>query len=168
MLDVGEQQFLVLLLVLQAQLDDRLPGARSRAFKQVPHARIDLCPIGLDARQVGAADLTALRPRMLVADGVAAAVEKYPERGVEGAEIGLDLLQHEGFEKPGDVGQMPFRRAGVGHRLQLAIGFGQRRGQVHAALAHRQIASEQRRGLRVRSQGRWDHVRTCLIRPLAM
>lgn len=44
--------------------------------------------------------------------------------------------QHEAFEEPGGVGQVPFARAGIGHALQHGI-FGAEGGcQVHAAVPH--------------------------------
>ena len=124
MLDVGQQQFLVLLLMVQAQVDELrqfralgIPGPGN----DVKHARIDLRPVGQHFIERRAADQAPLRARILVAHAVVVAVEQDAKTGVKGLELALEAFQYEGFKKPGQVRQMPFGRAGVGHGLKLAV-----------------------------------------------
>ena len=77
---------------------------------------------------------------MLLADALVVAVEEHPEARVEGREAGLEALEQEGLEEPGDVREVPLRRAGVGHRLHLAVLGRERRGQRQAGLADRGVA----------------------------
>jgi hypothetical protein len=58
---------------------------------------------------------------MLLADTLVVAVEENAEGGVEGNETGLEALEQERLEEPGDVGEVPLGRARVGHRLHLAV-----------------------------------------------
>jgi hypothetical protein len=105
------------------------------------HALVDVGAIAQDIGEPGPRDEAALRPRMLLAHTLVVAVEEHAEGGIEGHEIGLEALEQEGLEEPGDVGEMPFRRAGVGHRLHLAVLGRERRGESEARLAHARIAA---------------------------
>ena len=63
------------------------------------------------------------------------------------------VAQQEGFPEPRGVRQMPFGGAGIFHRLDRRIGFGQRRGQRLAQRAGRGVATLDflsQRGLRLR------------------
>jgi len=44
--------------------------------------------------------------------------------------------QHEAFEEPGGVGQVPLAGAGIGHALQHGVLGAERAGQLHAARTH--------------------------------
>lgn len=69
MLDVGHQQLLVLLLVLQAQLYQCAQcRILPRRGQKVQHARIHIGPVRQHLGQRGARDQTALRPRVAGAD----------------------------------------------------------------------------------------------------
>jgi hypothetical protein len=132
-LDVGEHQFLMLLLVLQPQRDQRLElAALARielAGQQARHARVDVGPVGAHLRHRRPRQQAALGARMLFADAVVIGVEQHPERRMERLEAGLHALQDKGLEEPRGVRQVPFDRTGVGHRLRAAILVGQRLGQ---------------------------------------
>ena len=124
MLDVGQQQFLVLLLMLQPQCDELqqfVLCSLVRACQQIQHARINLSPPGQHLRQRGAADKAPIGARILVANAVVITVEQNAEAGIKGFETRLKPFQHKSFEKPGHMGQMPLGRAGVGHGLKLAV-----------------------------------------------
>ena len=101
MLDVGEQQLLVLLLVLQAQLEQGAQGGLLvcgqplRRADQCQHACINLPAVAQHFSQCGPADLAALMPRMLVADPVVVAVKKHPEAGVKRLEAGLKTFEQK-------------------------------------------------------------------------
>jgi hypothetical protein len=70
---------------------------------------------------------------MARADRFVVGVEQEPILGIEGAIRGDEFLEDEFLEKPGGVGQMPFGRTGIGHRLDRGIGVRERLGQLHAA-----------------------------------
>lgn len=149
MLDVGQQQLLVLLFVVQAKGDQRAQratfvGARSRSRQQCLHALVDVRPVALDGGHAGPAEQPALRPRMLLTDALVIAVEQHAEVRIEGLERVLMALEDKGLEEPGQMRQMPFGRAGVGHRLHLAILVGKRLGQTRRGATYRGVLLRQR------------------------
>ena len=159
MLDVGHQQLLVLLLVLQAQLYQCAQcRILPRRGQKVQHARIHIGPVRQHLGQRGARDQTALRPRVAGADTVVIRVEQDPEGGRKRRKTRLVRLQHKGFKKPGGVGQMPFGRAGVGHGLGGAVFGRQGLHQPGGVAAHFGVAGNQRihgqAALQQRVQGR--------------
>ena len=144
--DVCQQQFLVLLFVLQAQLDQAGHFAVVGQGQQLQDAFIDRFTPAQHLGQAGAGQQAALGARVFVAHGVVITVEQHLEGRVEGFETGLKTRQHKGLQKPGDVGQMPFDRAGVGHGLGLAV-FGAQGGRQAQALgAHLDEALRQQAG----------------------
>ena len=62
MLHVGEHEFLVLLLVVEAQFDERQERGVARG-EQSPHARVDVGAVIEDRPVVGSRDEPALVPR---------------------------------------------------------------------------------------------------------
>lgn len=95
MQQVGEQQFLVLLLVLQAQLHQgQHLGGKIPAGQQFLHARIDGCAVAQHLRQAGPADQAALVPRVLRPHAVVVAVEQFAVGRVKESEAGLMGLQN--------------------------------------------------------------------------
>ena len=96
--DVGEHQFLMLLLVMQADLDDRhdlVERRRVGALDQPLHRRIDMGAIGGDLRDVRPRDQAALRPRVARAGRDVIGVEQKGEALVELAIAGHVRLQQE-------------------------------------------------------------------------
>jgi hypothetical protein len=115
-LDVGEDQLLMLLLVLEAQ---HHPGANlvaQAALQRLEHLGVDPPPIAADLVQRRTRQQAARGARMARADGLVIGVEEVVERRFE-----RRPLQHERLEKPGRVGEVPFGRARVRHRLHLAV-----------------------------------------------
>ena len=145
-LDIGQHQFLVLLLVLQTQFEQiGQLRARSRTgigLQQTDHARIDILPVGAHLKHAGPGQQAALGARMARADAVVIRIEQHPKSAMKGDELRLQRFQHEGFKKPGRVRQMPFQRTGVRHRLRAAILVGQRGHQQQRVLAHAFVAGE--------------------------
>ena len=140
-------QLLVLLLVLQAEADQRGDlGVVAAAGEQRLHALVDVGAIALDVGEAGPRDEAALRPRVLLADTLVVAVEENAKGRVEGNEAGLEALEQEGLEEPGDVGEVPLGRARVGHRLHLAVLGRQRRGERQARGTHARVARGEGRG----------------------
>ena len=94
MLQVGEQQFLVLLLVLDADLEP-LPYRRLQGWtlEQAGDPLVDLVAPGLDPPSVRQRYKATLGPWMPVADIDVVAVEQDLERRVEGFEARLEALR---------------------------------------------------------------------------
>jgi len=152
-LDVGEQQLLVLLFVMQAERDEVFQLALVRLRQQREHAFIDVRAIAFHRFQRRPRDEAALRPRMLLADALVVAVEEHAKAGIEGTEPALVAFEHEGLEEPRDMCEVPLGGARVGHRLHLAV-FGRQRGdELQARLADAPIAFGER-ALRRRGDGR--------------
>ncbi len=123
----------MLLLVLQAQLQ-MLQCLFIEIARRQPrlHLRIDLLAVVAHLLQRRARQQPALWPRMRRADALVVAVEQVvPARVMRWR--GGETRQHEAFEEPGGVGQVPFARAGVSHALQHGVLGTERRGQLQAA-----------------------------------
>jgi hypothetical protein len=101
-------------------------------------------PVLEDPIERRASHEAALWPRVLIADRVVVGVEQDPKAGVKGRKIRLRLLEHEGFEEPGRVGEMPLRGARVGHRLCAAILRAQWRAELLGRFANAAIALDDR------------------------
>src|ERR1043166_1244971 len=93
------------------------------------------------------------------ARSVVVGIEEISVFGNGVAITGFPFFQDEGFEKPGRVGEMPFRGTDFGHRLQDAIFgreiFGQPCAEVSDLVkAREQISLRQRAFARARLRGR--------------
>ena len=86
MQDVGEQQFLVLLFVIQPQGDDRLDGGPLAAafLEQRDHRLVDMLAIRMHLVHRGPREQAALRARMARAERLVVRVEKVMKALVEG------------------------------------------------------------------------------------
>ena len=140
---VGDQQLLVLFLVMAAQLDQRT-RCRRQPRQHLGHRRVDVGAIG--------ADLVERRPRYHPAAvaGMApplrlviAVEQERPARVMERIARHV-VAQHEGLEEPGGVREMPFGGAGVGHRLDGRVGFRQARRQCQTERAGPVIVPKER------------------------
>ncbi len=148
-LDVGEDQLLVLLLMLQAQFHQCRHVTRYLGLRQeLLHARIHVGAVGPHGGQVGPRDQPALRARVLPPHAVVVRVEQHAERRIERSEAALVRLQDEGLEEPARVRQVPFDGAGVGHGLGAAVLGREGPRQRLGGRAHRGVA-QRHRGLRL-------------------
>jgi hypothetical protein len=137
MLEVGEHQLLVLLLVMQAERDQRLQRfVLAARCEQRADAAVHLAPPGLHLHQRGPGQQAALRARMARADAVVVRIEEIAVGRVERGKVLLVRFEHEGLEEPGRVREMPFGGARVGHRLCAAVLGRERLGQAQRTLAH--------------------------------
>ena len=142
MLDVGQQQLLVLLLVLQPQLQQTPDGLRQAILlQQAEHARINIGAVGQHGGQRRPRQQAALRPRMLAPHALVVGVEEHAKRRVERAKALLVPLQDEGLEKPAGMRQVPFGGTGVRHGLHAAVLGRQRPRQRLGGGAHGQVAA---------------------------
>ena len=137
MLDVGQHQLLVLLLVLHAECDALLQvRIIALRFQQGLHVQVDVLPVGCDFGQRRPRQQSALRPRVHVADGDVVGVEQVVVLLVETPVGGIEVLKHEALEKPGDVREMPLCRADVRHALDDTVLRRQVPAQRKAAIPH--------------------------------
>src|SRR4051812_5730685 len=114
MLDVGEHQLLVLLLVMEAELDD------VTRLVELGHARIDVRAVLHHFLDGGTGQKAARGAIPARADGVVVRVEEERVARIEGL-VAVARGEHEGLEEPGGVREMPLERAAVRHRLRHEI-----------------------------------------------
>ena len=86
-LDVGQEQLLVLLLVLQAEADESLDlGVAGARCQQRLHSLVDVGAVAQHVGQRRPRDQAALGTRMLRADALVVAVEEHAKGRIEGRE----------------------------------------------------------------------------------
>jgi hypothetical protein len=119
-LDVGKQQLLVLLLMLQAQFDQHAQCGVVVACQPFAHGVVDATAVVAHFVQRGAGQQAALRAGVHRPHGLVVGVEQVmpfrPRRA-----IGRIAAQHELLEEPGGVRKVPFAGTGVRHRLDLHV-----------------------------------------------
>lgn len=141
--DIGQEQLLVLLFVMQAERDEivrRFGEARHRAR----HRGIDMVAPGEDVGERGARQQAARGAVVAIALCLVITVEQIGIAIVVEAIAGDVIAQQEGFEKPRRVREMPFGGRGIGHRLGGGVGIGQRRGERAGEIAHAKIGGGER------------------------
>src|SRR3546814_2621927 len=79
------------------------------------------------------ADQAAFGPRLPLAERPVIGIEQVVELRIEHRVARQIRFQQEGLEEPGDMGAVPFRRAGIGHRLDLLVLGAQRRSEEHTS-----------------------------------
>ena len=130
MLEIHQDQFLMLLLMIAAQLEQ--PQRRLvvvAALKKFGHRGVDIFAVARDVGDAGAGDQPAVGSRMSLADGLVVAVEQIAE-GLVVHHVRRIVAQDELFEEPGHVRAMPLGGTGRGHRLWCLIFGRQRRAQL--------------------------------------
>ncbi|MPN04022.1 hypothetical protein SDC9_151258 [bioreactor metagenome] len=142
MLDIGEHQLLMLLLVLQAQCDELSNSLlRRRAFlfhdgHQRQHLLIHHSAIGHDLRQSRSGQQAPLGSGMACTHLLVIGVEQHAKTAVKSLMPWLVHGQYKGFEEPAGMGQMPFGRTGVRHGLHAGVFCRQGRSQLLRAGPH--------------------------------
>ena len=119
-LGVHQQKLLVLLLMMKPEFD-KLIDTVVTSCQQCSHRVRDVAPIGQDFPDPGPGDHAALRPRMPRTDRLVVGIEKIFIGRVEHPVVPRMRPQHEGLEEPRRVGQVPFGRTGVRHRLDRLV-----------------------------------------------
>ena len=122
--DIGEQQFLMLLLVVASEFDQLGDGRPEIILHQRRHRAIDMIAIGGDRLECGACDHAASRTRLTGADALVIRVEEEIELRIERAIAAKIRFENHPLEEPRRMREMPFRRARVGHRLHGRVGVG--------------------------------------------
>ena len=139
MQDVGQQQFLMLLFMIAAELDQRCDCGRKIVLHKRRHRTVDMVAIRGDRLERRAGDHAASRTRLTRANALVIGIEQEIELAIERAITGQSLFENHSLEKPCRMREMPFRRACVGHRLHGRVGVGQRRAEPCARRANRLI-----------------------------
>jgi len=143
---VGQQKFLMLLLVMQAERD-QFGGRFRRAFEQPQHRRIDMAAIGAHAFARRSREQATIGARMPRAHRLIVGVEQVGEIAVELAVIRQESTQYELLKEPGRVRLVPFGRARVRHRLHALVLVAERRGEMSGMSPYVVVALPKRGGI---------------------
>ena len=127
-LEIGEHQFLVLLLMVQAQFDAP-PDFVVIAVQQARHRGVHVRPVVVNLAYRGPRQETAPGPRIRVADAVVVGVEQRLVTVVDAFVARFERPEQKGLEEPGGVRQVPLGRAGIVHGLHAVVLDGQRLAQ---------------------------------------
>ncbi len=165
-LDIGQEQLLMLLLVIEPELDQRQELARCpgrRLSDHVDHRPIDVGAVARDLIDAGTRQHPARRAGVPRTDRLVIGIEQIAVARIEGPIVAALRRQHEGLKEPRRVCAMPFRRARVGHRLDGLILARQRRRERLGGAAHLGLPAPTRRGsaacfLPVPAERRMRHV----------
>ena len=132
-LNVGKNQFLMLLLVMQTEFNQAGEGCWQSVGvchgQHAGHGLVDVMAIGQHVPKPGARQQTTFGARMFVAHRVVVGVEEHAVGGIKNTITRLMRCKYKGFKKPCRMRQMPLHRAGVGHGLNGAIFRRERRGK---------------------------------------
>ena len=117
-LHVHEQQLLVLLLMVEAEIDQVEQRWAERSIEKVVHGGVDVAPVLGDFVERRTGQQSADRARVPGADRIVVGIEEVAEHRVERPVARKFLQQQEGLEEPGRVSLVPLRGAGIRHRLR--------------------------------------------------
>ncbi len=143
-LDVGGDELLVLLLVLEAERDATGGFVFERVLQQHDHGGVDVSAVGEDGVERRAREGGAKLLLRHVAERVVVAVEEPAEVGMEGLVAGDELAEDEGLEEPAGVGEMPLDRARLRTRLHHHVLRRQGTTELPAGLTHCLVTGKQR------------------------
>src|SRR6185503_19107720 len=136
MLDVGEQELLMLLLVMKSERDRVV---LIEVLEKLEHVLVDITAILeylLDGRS---SHETALRTTVSLASLNVVRVEEVRVPRIERHIMRIPLPQNERLEKPARVSQVPLRRTYVGHGAHDVILDLQRLAQFFSVRANRTV-----------------------------
>ncbi len=144
-LDVGGDELLVLLLVLEAEGDaaEGLGVGRGGALEEAGDGGVDVGAVGEDGVERRAGEGGAELLLGHVAEGVVVAVEEPAEVGVEGLVAGEEVGEDEGLEEPAGVGEVPLGGAGLGAGLDHEVFGGERRDEREGGGADGPVTGEE-------------------------
>ena len=124
MLDVHQQQFLMLMLVVEAQVHQRcqfLARELIDACQQVEHPIVDVGSVVPHLVRTRPGDESALGAWISRPHGFVVTVEQRPVRVLVRMETGLVLSEYERLEEPRHMRAMPLCWADVGHGLDRLV-----------------------------------------------
>ncbi len=145
-LDVGGDELLVLLLVLEAEGDAAGGFVFEWVLEEAVHGGVDVGAVGEDGVERRAGEGGAELLLGHVAEGVVVAVEEPVEVGVEGLVGGDELAEDEGLEEPAGVGEVPFDGAGLGTGLDHHVFGGEGATEIRGGVADGLVAGKKRGG----------------------
>ena len=144
--DVGQHQFLMLLLVIEADFDQRhqlCERVLAGLVKEFHHRGVDMPAVGGDLVGAGTGQVAALVAGVPRAGADIIGIEQKRVIGVKRLVALAVLAEQELLEEPGGMGAVPFRRARVRHRLDQLILGGQGGGAALGLVSHREIGFHQ-------------------------
>ena len=122
--DVGQHQFLMLLLVIETDLDqwrDRCQRGLAGLMKEFHHSRVDMPAIGGDFVGTGTGQVAALVAGVPRPGADVVGIEQVGVVRVKGSVAIAVFAEQELLEEPGGMGAVPLCRAGVRHRLNQLV-----------------------------------------------
>ena len=122
--DVGQHQFLMLLLVIETdfhQRRDRPERILAGLMKEFHDGRVDMAAIGGDFLGAGAGQMAALVAGVPRSGADIVGIEQEGVIGVKRLVALAVFAEQELLEEPGGMGAVPFGRAGIRHRLDQLI-----------------------------------------------
>ena len=124
MFDVGDDQFLVLLFMMEAKRNDgrelcQLPLIEP--LQQLNDTLIDIPAVGIRLLDGGPGDQPTFGPAMPFSKRIVIRVEEVRVLWMQRPVIRNCRKEQEGLEKPADVGEMPLGRADIWHGLNDII-----------------------------------------------
>ena len=143
---IGEQQLLMLLLVMETEFQrgrDRGPALVVAARDQLADVQVDVLPVGADLIERRPRQQAPLRSRMARAEAFVIRVEEVVVAVVERLVARQVRAQQQGLEEPARVGLVPFGGTGVLHRLGGLVLGGQRLRQRQRVTPHRLVTARE-------------------------
>src|SRR3546814_5772456 len=122
-LEIGQQQFLMLLFMIEAQFKQvrtALDDQRHRLGDRLVHMR----SIGQHLAERGTREHSPPASWVKGAFGLVIAVEQEGPTRIERPIAGKVIAKDEGLEEPAAMGKVPFGRRCVGHRLGCRVRIG--------------------------------------------
>jgi hypothetical protein len=143
-LDIGDDQLLMLLFVMEPELHDCLErgDALGIGVEQRRHRLVDVGAIRIHLGDGRAREMAALGPRERMSDALVIRVEQMVVASVERLITAQMRHEHERLEEPRRVCEVPFRRADVGHRLHDVVLRPERRTERFRRAADGPVARE--------------------------
>jgi hypothetical protein len=121
-LQVGEDQLLMLLLVVEAEFEqERVLFGQRVSLEERVDAGVDVRAERADFLEARTGEQSARGPRPRGPDRDVVGVEQRAERGIERAVTRQRAGQEERLEEPARVREVPLDRARARHRLDLAV-----------------------------------------------
>jgi hypothetical protein len=138
MQDIGEHQFLMLLLMVEPNLNQRRDLAKlvlAGLAEEFDDGRIDMATVGADLAGAGARDVAAMIAGVTRAGADVIGIEQEGEVGVERPIARRVLTEQKLLPEPGGMGPVPLRRTRIRHGLDLLVLGRQRRSPAFGLAA---------------------------------
>ncbi len=154
MLDIHQDQFLVLLLVVQAELHDCGELEGGSGDEEAFHGLVHRLAIGRDLHHTGPREKTAFASGVATTRGLVVRVEQVEITVVDRSVVGPLSDQRELLEEPGDVTAVPLGGTDIGHGLDRLILRGQTSRQCFGGGPNVAVTRQRRARCVARTLGR--------------